>query len=214
MGTSNVIPAMSPGVVHDYLRELGRGWSGQGVAMEVGCWLGATSVPLLEGLVEAGYNKPFWAFDRWRANASEVMKAKAQGQKISFHQDLQNIYLRNVHSVYDNIIAIKGRIPNTFRSYRPEPIELCMFDAPKREPVFGVAVRKLVPHFIPGVTVFGLLDYYFYERRKNMGFKDWEEFLSPVKFVNDYSDCFTLLREFPESGSCAFFKYEKQISWK
>jgi len=40
--------------VHTYLEQLGSEWTGQGCAMELGCWLGATSVPLLQGLVQAG----------------------------------------------------------------------------------------------------------------------------------------------------------------
>jgi len=205
----NTIPAMSPTSVHTYLEEIGATWSGQGVAVEVGCWLGATSAPLLRGLVKAGYNKPFWAFDKWCANESEVVKSFNQGLSISLGQNLQPLYLSNVQSIYANVRSIRGRVPNTLKFFHRSPVEFCMFDAPKREPVFSAAVKAFVPLFIPGVTVFGLLDYYFYVRRREMGYSDWEQFLAPVKFVKKHTDSFTLLREFPEDGSCAFFKYEK-----
>ena len=58
------IPEMTPPYVHDYLRQLGREWTGQGVAIELGSWLGASAIPLLEGLVEAGYDRPFYCFDK------------------------------------------------------------------------------------------------------------------------------------------------------
>ncbi len=215
--TSNMkgIPAMSPPEVHDYMRDLGRGWAGQGLAVEVGCWLGATSAALLEGLVEAGYDKPFWAFDRWKANGAEVRKAKEQNVTLKLRQDLQSIYMQNVCKVYPKIRAVKGKIPYTLKSYSGDPIEFCMFDAPKRNPMFIQSIRAFIPYFIPGVTVLGLLDYYFYAGRRDVQKKgDWKKFLAPVRFMEQYKDNFTMLQEFPENGSCVFFKYEKSIQWK
>lgn len=206
---------MSPKVVHDYIRDLGRAWTGQGCAMEVGCWLGATSTALLEGLVDAGYNKPFWAFDRWCANAAEVSKAREQGVHLKIKEDLLPIYMKNVSAVYDDVQPYKGSVPPALYIWKPEPIEICLFDAPKRNPTFDVSAKIVVEHFIPGVTVFGLLDYYFHRRRKvTQNRLDWNRFLAPVHFIEKYSNHFTLLREFPNDGSCAFFKYEKAISWK
>lgn len=217
METSNMkgIPAMSPSVVHDYIRDLGRNWTGQGVAMEVGCWLGATSAALLEGLVEAQYDQLYWAFDRWTANESEVRKAGEQKVSLKIGQDLRSIFLENTKSIYPKVHAIRGLAPFILNKFNGEPIEICMFDAPKRNPVFINSIRKLEPYFIPGVTVLGLLDYYFYRRRRDLLKKlDWNRFLAPVKFIDTYSDHFTKLEEFPDDGSCAFFRYEKPISWK
>lgn len=209
------IPAMSPPVVHDYIRDLGRNWTGEGVAMEVGCWLGATSAALLEGLVEAGYNKPYWAFDRWAANESEVRKAADQGVSLSIGQNLLPTFLSNVKSRYSDIATVKGMAPRVLNMFQEQPIEICMFDAPKRNPIFIDSINMLLPHFIPGVTVLGLLDYYFYRRRRDQQENDdWKKFLAPVRFMKKYKDNFTMLREFPDDGSCVFFKYEKPISWK
>ena len=217
MDTSNMkgIPAMSPPVVHNYIRDLGRNWTGSGIAMEVGCWLGATSAALLEGLVEAGYDKPYWAFDRWVANVSEVRKAAEQNVTIGVGQDLLPIFKSNVKSRYSALSPVKGMVPRTLNFFQAEPIEFCMFDAPKRNPIFHDSIHMLLPHFIPGVTVLGLLDYYFYRRRRDVQEnEDWKKFLAPVRFMEKYKDHFTMLREFPNDGSCAFFKYEKLITWK
>jgi len=209
------IPAMSPKEVHDYLRELGRAWTGAGMAMEVGCWLGATSAALLEGLVEAGYNKPFWAFDRWCANEAEVRKAAQENVTLVPGQNLRPIYRENITKIYNNVKMIQGRIPDRFRSFKRAPIEICIFDAPKCNPIFIDSVKILEPHFIPGVTVFGLMDYYFYLRRRNGERKpDWEKFLAPVEFIEKHSEHFTMLKDFKDNGSCVFFKYEKPILWK
>ena len=216
METSNYkgIPAMNPPEVHQYLNELGRGWTGQGVAMEVGCWLGATSVALLEGLVEAGYDRPFWAFDRWSANGAEVIKASDQKVPLLMGQDLKPVYEKNVSPTYAKLKMVKGAIPGTFRVYTRDSIEFCLFDAPKCNPVFRDATKFVVPYFIPGVTVFGLMDYYFYKRKQEQQHADWKKFLVPVHFIKKYSDHFTLLREFSGFGMSAFFRYEKEISWE
>lgn len=207
------IPAMSPPEVHNYIRDLGRAWTGQGCAMEVGCWLGATSAALLEGLVEAGYDKPFWAFDRWVANESEVRKAKDQKVKLKLKQDLMPVYAKNTLARYDNVKMVKGNIPRSLKTYPAGPIEICLFDAPKRNPAFMGATAHVIRHFIPGVTVFGLLDYYFYVSRKRQRKGDWKKFLAPVNFIENHPENFTMLREFPNDGSCVFFRYEKPISW-
>ncbi len=216
MTTANYkgIPAMSPPEVHEYLREIGKGWIGKGLAMEVGSWMGATSAALLDGLVEAGYDQPFWAFDRWKANDSEVEKAAEQGVSIILGQDVAPIYHMNVSPIYENLHQIKGRVPWRFRLYSGDPIEFCIFDAPKKNPVFDHCINFVGQYFIPGVTVLGLMDYYFYRSRRDIQRQsDWEKFLAPVEFIEKYSDHFTRLREFPDNGSCVFFKYEKPISW-
>jgi len=217
METANYkgIPAMSTPEVHQYLNELGRGWTGQGVAMEVGCWLGATSAALLDGLVEAGYDKLYWAFDKWRSNEAEVQKAYDQKVLLGISQDLLPIFLKNTKSIYPKVHAVQGIIPPILNMFNLTPIEICLFDAPKSNPVFSDSIHKLLPYFIPGVTVLGLLDYYFYLRRKEDQLKkDWEKFLVPVQFIEEHRDNFTVLRDFKENSSCVFFRYEKPISWK
>jgi len=205
------IPAMSPPVVHEYLHELGSNWTGAGMAMELGCWLGATSVPLLEGLVSVWYDKPFYAFDKWRANEEQAIKAESQGHPLSNGQDIMPVYMNNVSAVYDDVRPVKGNIPDTLQQIKMEPIEICIFDAPKQDPIFIDSMKRLEPYFIPGVTVLGLLDYYSYS--KNKGHRA-EILRAPVNFMEKYGSCFTKIAEWPTECSCAFFKYEKPISWK
>ena len=209
------IPAMSSPEVHEYLNALGRGWTGAGVAMEVGCWLGATSAALLDGLVESGYDKLYWAFDRWTANDAEVQKAHDHNVELKIGQNLLPVFLENTKSIYPKIQGIKGLVPPVLNMFSAEPIEICLLDAPKKNPVFSDTIQKLIPYFIPGVTVLGLLDYYFYLRRKdNQQKPDWQKFLAPVQFIEEYKDNFTVLRDFKENSSCVFFRYEKPILWK
>ena len=203
------IPAMTPQCVHDYLRELGSKWMGKGVVIELGSWLGASAHPLLEGLKEAGYDRPFYAYDRWQANLEQVVKAKNQGVIIQEGQDLLPLFLKNVTPVYNYIYPTRGAISTTIQTYPKEPIEICLFDAPKQEPIFTDAVRALSPYWIPGVTVLGLLDYYFYlsiEGRMR------EKFKAPVNFIEKHWDSFVQLRQWgPCECSCVFYMYVKKL---
>jgi len=203
------IPEMTPESVHDYLREIGSQWSGQGVAIELGSWLGASAVPLLEGLVKAGYNLPFYSYDKWRANGEQMEKSRDQGVRLQMNQDLHSIFMENVAMVYPNIKAIKGSISVNIKKYCGDPIEICIFDAPKREPVFGDSISALKDHWIPGVTTLGLLDYYFYKQYEG---KDRDDFLAPVRFIERNKDSFVKIKEWPVNEcSCVFFKYIKKI---
>ena len=204
MSNSIQIPTMTPSVVHEYLEGIGKAWTGKGIGIELGSWLGASSVPLLKGLSAAGYDKQFWAFDRWVANKDQVQRAKAQGVDITVHENLTYLYLKNVSDIYDNVAAITGNLPSKLNVFSGEPIEICIFDAPKTNPVFIESITQLEKFFIPGITILGLLDYYSY--RKNEGVKR-ERLKAPVRYMDENKDRYQKLAEWPDICSCVFFKY-------
>lgn len=196
------IPSMNRTKVHDYLQFLGRSWTRKGIALELGCWLGGTAAPLLAGLVEADYDRPFMCYDRWKADASEVLKAQEAGVVLHLGQDLLPVFLDNVQPIYSNIQPFKGRIFNLLDSYPGTPIEICIFDAPKKNPTFEMAIRKLSPHWIAGTTVLGLLDYYFHLSHPNdPGYQE------PVKFIERNASCFRKIVDWPGECEGAFFQY-------
>lgn len=202
------IPAMTPPEVHEFLYEIGTQWT-RGVAMELGSWLGATSVPLLHGLVKAGYDKPFWAFDRWVVNAYQEDEAQKQGEILAQGQNSINIYLENVNVVYDDVRAVKGELSRSLDMWEQDEIGILIVDAPKRNPVFSNCMKTLLPYCIPGVTVIGLLDYYQY--RKYNG-KRQEELMAPVNFIHQNGAHFTHLKDWNGYCSCSFFVYDKLLT--
>lgn len=209
IGTYKTIPAMTPTVVHDYLRAVGRKWSGQGAVAELGCWLGATTVPLLEGLKAAGYNRPYYAFDRWECNEQQFLIGNSYGYKFRLHQDLMPVFAANVKPLNMRIHLYKGNLPVTLAGLpKNEPIEVCLFDAPKKDPVFSVCADLLVPHFIPGVTVWGLLDYNFWIKKEGAL---REQLRAPVRWMERHQHNFKQLAEWPTDCTCVFFKYIKKI---
>jgi hypothetical protein len=202
------IPAMTSPQIHKYLEELGKNWTGQGVAMELGCWLGASSLALLKGLTKAGYDRPYWCFDAWRANQDQLPKAKAQGVTLKLDQDTLPIFIKNVTPTYPNIVENKGSLPGTLSNYNGDPIEICLFDAPKTNPTFNDCITHLQPSWIPGVTILGLLDYYFY--RRHVGEKR-KKFRAPVEFMEKYGKHFKL-EKYWEDESVVFFRYLEKFN--
>lgn len=203
----NHIPSMTPEVVLSYLNKLGFNWSSSGVAVELGSWLGATAAPLLKGLTQAGYNERFWAFDKWSASEVEVRKAKEQGVDLYVNQDLLPLFLNNVKPIYSKIYTVQGVMPGTVSKYRGKPIEICLFDALKLPKTFYPSMSYLLPYFIPGVTVIGLMDYYFYKKKEGQKRNDT---MVAKRFIEKYPDNFEKIQEWNNVES-VFFKYIKKI---
>lgn len=201
------VPAMTSPQVHEYLEELGASWTGPGLAMELGCWLGASSLALLKGLVKAGYNKPYWAFDAWRATHDQLPKAKAQGVTLQLGQSTLPLFLNNVTEVYKDIKPCQGNLPSTLGSYTGDPIEFVLFDAPKANPTFKMCIDKLRPHWVEGKTVLGLLDYNFYLRHHGL---KWKKFRAPVEFMEQHKNHFEIEKQW-ENECVVFFRYVKKF---
>ena len=207
MTEEQVIPTMTSELVLNYLRGLGKSWQGKGTALELGCWLGASSAALCEGLNEAGYNKDFWAFDKWEANDSEVIKAKEQGVNIEVDQDLSDIYFDNVEPIYNRILMWKGRAPGILQEYIGGPIEICIFDAPKQDPTFIESVRALYRNWIPGITIIGFMDYSYWKSLEHP--RAIYRYQAPQRFMNRYGSHFEVIKEF-DSGEL-FLQYKEKL---
>lgn len=194
------IPSMTPDFVHYYLKSLGASSIGQGCVVELGCWLGATTRALLDGLAESQYRLPYHAFDRWLAISDQLPKAEAQGVPLTLHQDLSPLFQKNVSSPF--VFMHQGEIGGSLHHYPGGPIKICLFDAPKEDPLFTWCMNILRPHFIPGVTVLGLLDYYFFKDHPTR-----PELRAPVSYMEKNHRAFEKMIEWPERCSCAFFRY-------
>ncbi len=203
------IPTMTTPPVHEYLEQLGSQWTGRGVAMELGCWLGASSVPLLRGLVKAGYDKQFWAFDKWTANKQQVSMAKERGVNIKLGEALLSKYSRNVSPIYHRLTCIAGMIPSTLAVYIGSQIEICIFDAPKCNPIFIDSIRALYKYWIPGVTILGLLDYNFYKSKRQGYHRQIAK--APLRFIEENKECFQVIKKWDDE-SPIFFKYVKLLT--
>lgn len=172
------------------------------MAVEIGCWLGATTLPLLRGLIAAGYDRPYHAFDRWRASADEVAKARHQGLSLREGEDLLPIYRSNVLPAYSEVLAHQGDLDCTFNFPEDTPVEVCVLDAPKKDPLFSHIMDEMMKVWIPKVTIVGLLDYHFYRRRPGE-----LEYFAPVNYLDKQVGRFEKLWDRTEQTSAAFFRY-------
>lgn len=210
MNTVYDIPTMISTQVLDYLEEVGAGWEGHGVAVECGCWLGGSMARLCDGLKTAGYDRPVYAFDRWTANPEECEKAASAGVEIEDGQSLEAMFRQNVapHAP-GKLVTVRGRIEQA--NWSGEPIEIWLLDAAKRPKPFYGALQEFGPSWIPGVTIVGLMDFFFY-RKYAMDDPQREFYLEQPMFIERFSDRFELLKTF-EKDSPAFFRYVKPINW-
>ncbi len=200
------IPAMSPPSALEYLHDLGTKWTGQGVAVECGSWLGATCAAMASGLANAGYNRPIYCYDRWKANRHEVAKADLKaGLSLRRRANLEPIFRHYVEPFYPNLQTFRGKIERA--RWPGEPIEFFLLDAAKHEPAFSKTLRIFGPSWIPGVTLVGFLDFYYYRKKEG-----WRRrlFQCQERFVAKHAECFEPVGEI---GSKAFFRYTQPVRW-
>jgi hypothetical protein len=181
---------MNPPCVHEALVSYGRTWQGLGTVVEIGAFLGGSSLPLLAGLKAVGYNEAYWAFDRWRADTDE---------------SLMPAFVRNMAKLHSNIILMCGETKETIGQYDGGPIEICLLNETKREPFFTHIMLTLSRFFIPGVTLIGLMDYHLYRDFVI----DEEDLLhkSSKWFIESKPQSFKEIKNFGKESSVAFFRY-------
>lgn len=199
------IPSMTVHSTHAYLRELGRSWRRCGSVVEIGCWLGASTASLLAGLLEGDYDLPYYCHDGWCATPAEVELAGRSGISLHVGQDLQPLFEQNVAGLCAGVVLRRGEITRSIEACSGDgPVEICLLDAPKTDPLFSRCMEILEPLFVPGVTTLGLLDYGFHKK-----FPGDERYLAPVRFIESRGSRYSLLAEWPDECSCAFFRYRR-----
>ena len=155
------VPSQTNTATHGLLERIGRGWPGRGAAVECGAWLGAGTIALARGLVEAGYDLPLYVFDRWKATRQEVNKAMRAGVTVAKGDDLLPLWRRNVTPVYGNVRPVRTRLGNL--QWDGGPIAILVVDAAKTEPQFSAMMGALLPSLMQGAAV-ALLDYWYWQR--------------------------------------------------
>jgi len=203
------IPTMLSRPVLDRLRDVGAGWSGRGLAVEIGCWLGASTAALGEGLASAGYSpRLLHCYDRWRADHGEVEKARRRGIDIEADQDLTPLFVENVLPYYSYIEPHRGEAQKA--KWIDEPIEIFILDAAKCDRPLRHVLREFGPSWIPGVTIVGLMDYWFYLHKKTVPTRC--RYKAQRRFVTNCGNAFTPLWDMEAEGP-AIFRYEKPIDF-
>lgn len=210
MSTAISIPSMLSQQVNEYLTAVGKCWSGRGVAVECGAWLGSSTSYLGEGLLAAGYDRHLYVFDQFTANRQEVGKARKQGVTLTVGQNTQPVFESMIDGHTPEVVASRCRIEKA--EWDGTPIEIWLLDAAKREGPFYHALRIFGPSWIPGVTVVGLLDFFYY-RSFDLADPKRELYLEQEAFIERFCDRFTMVKDF-DGQAPAFFRYEEPINWE
>jgi len=145
------LPAI-PGMVTDsecrYLYWLtATQYTGQGAVVELGTWLGRSTLHLAAGLRDAGYPDALDCFDQfvWRGN-----HARAATLPLQRGDDFQPYFESNVRPVYPRLRVTKAAIEAIVWPGRP--IEILFLDAPKRLDTFSATLAAFAPALVPGVS--------------------------------------------------------------
>lgn len=202
------IPTMVSEDVLEYIELIGALWTGRGVAVECGSWLGRSFAHLCDGLQLAGYDRVAHSFDRFEANPDEVAKAAAQGVELRAGQDTSGLFLDNVKPHYPGVRAHRGRIERA--EWCGDPIEIFLIDAAKREAPFKATLQTFGPSFIPGVTVIGLMDFNFHRKKAP---PENEPYLYQRRMVESLGDRLEVMRDWVEKDP-AFFRYAGEVDWR
>ena len=130
---------------------------GAGCAVEVGSWLGRSSVHIAAGLAAGGWPTPLHCFDGFVWAPNDVSKSTLP---LRPGEDFQHYFLQNTASFSDRIWVHKTRIAQI--SWSGEPIELLFLDAPKRQVEIARCLEVFGPALIPGTSIIVAQDYLYF----------------------------------------------------
>jgi hypothetical protein len=201
------IPAMTGPAKLGLLHELGSQWTGRGVAVECGSWLGATCAALATGLVKAGYDETIYCYDRWRASAQEVEKGSRKGIELALGQNLEPLFRRHVKPFYPKVATFRGKIHRA--TWCGKPIEIFLLDAAKKDPRFSKTLRIFGPSWISGVTIVAFMDIYLYRRRTDE--QEIHDLKCQERFLESYPKSFEYMHDLGGSSVC--YRYIEPIRW-
>lgn len=139
-------------------------YSGEGTAIEVGTWLGKSTLHLAAGIAANPKASKLVCYDhfQWAGGANWSTKAKS-GRKRDAGDDFMPDFLENVADFEEIIDARRSKIKDV--EFDPDPIEILVLDAPKRATDIAAVLNGASDRVILGKTVIA-----------------WQDFLHPASF--------------------------------
>lgn len=131
-------------------------YGGEGAAIEVGTWLGRSTVHLAAGLRVAHPGKRLTCFDHfeWAKGANWP---QATGTHHDPGSDFMPDFLHNTSQFADIITAKKCKIKDI--TLADDQIEIAVLDAPKRVGDVSAILTQLSDRIIPGKTILAWQDF-------------------------------------------------------
>lgn len=149
------LPGMISASESRYLYWLSSGLSGSGCVVEVGSWLGRSSLHIAAGLQPRGTQ--LHCFDGFIWAPSDGGKSALP---LRPGDDFKAYFLENVSGFAAQITAHKTKIAQI--EWEGEPIEFLFLDAPKKQPEFAHCLKVFGPALKAGQSSIAIQDYLYF----------------------------------------------------
>ena len=131
-----------------------RYYTGIGAVVEVGTWLGRSTIHLAAGLRDAGFDDALHCYDRYEWTKSFTHMTNLPLRK---GRSFQPYFEQNVRPIYPNVRVTASTMQSM--TWSGDPIEILFLDAPKRLPDISAVLATFGGSLIPGVSIIVLQDY-------------------------------------------------------
>lgn len=129
-------------------------YSGRGAVVEVGTWLGSSTIHLAAGLRDAGYTDRLHCYDRFEWRRLHGNKADLD---LDIGDDFQPHFEANVRPIAPDVRVTKADLSEI--RWDGGPIEILFLDAPKKLRAISDAFAAFGPALVPGLSVIVFQDY-------------------------------------------------------
>ncbi len=155
---------------------------GKATAVEIGCWLGGSTVALSRGLssVPAG-EWQLHVFDAFRWRKIDVDKVSFAAVPLAQGDDFFPLWSANTAAWRPRISVHRGDIQGS--AWDGQPIHVLFLDAPKEDPLVAHVFRTFYPALVPGGVLIAQ-DYDWYGSRDLRDAIDAEDLVETARVVN------------------------------
>ena len=135
--------------------------------VDIGPYLGSTTIHLGAGVNKSGNDVIIHAYDRWIMDDGMDTKAKKfNGIDFNHGQDVLDIYRKNINPIKDIVIIHPCNILDA--SYSGRPVMLLVDDICNGKQRTDTMMKIFSPFFVAGKTVVCMMDFYYHEHKKGM----------------------------------------------
>jgi hypothetical protein len=131
--------------------------SGSGHLVEIGTWLGRSTLHIAAGLHESGHRQELHCFDGYTWGRSD---SKAADLPLKPGDSFQRYFEENVRPFRDWITSHCTRIADI--AWSGEPVELLFLDAPKKQAEITRCLDVFGPSLIAGQSIIAIQDYLYF----------------------------------------------------
>jgi len=189
-------------------------YSGAGVVLEIGSWIGSSTYNIVSGLLnnpaftaQAAANQQLYVFDDfvWRSSWMNKWLAGTGIQPLDNHASFLPLFRRMTHQYADHITATPMKLMDAgdnssvpWFKWKTEPVELCFIDCGRALEMNETWYRELEPYFIPNRTIIVMQDW---QNFKNVPEVYWE---NTKIFTDSKAHQLDHIHELKHSGTATF----------